>query len=90
MWSRDGRTLFFRGSGYMMAVDITLNPKFSAGKLRPLFKDVYVGLSSRPNYDVAADGRFLMVKAIPVPPQTQFQVVLNWFDELKRLAPVEK
>jgi hypothetical protein len=42
-----------------------------------------------PNYDVSRDGRFLMVqpsaheKATP----TQIIVVLNWFEELKRLAP---
>ena len=36
-------------------------------------------------YDVAADGRFLMVQPVePEQPATEINVVLNWFDELKR------
>jgi hypothetical protein len=44
------------------------------------------------NWDVSPDGqRFLMVK--PVEQQqaaTQINVVLNWFEELKRRVPVGK
>ena len=41
-----------------------------------------------PDYDVAPDGRFLM--GVQSEPETQeFRVVLNWFDELKRLVPVD-
>jgi hypothetical protein len=46
-----------------------------------------------PNYDVSPDGqRFLMLK----PPEsaeaapTQINVVLNWFEELKRRVPPGK
>lgn len=41
-------------------------------------------------YDVAADGRFLMLKEEAVgdytPPQ-HLEVELNWFEEVKRLVP---
>jgi len=38
-------------------------------------------------YDVAADGRFLMVQPLhPDPPTDQIHVVLNWFEELTRTA----
>lgn len=37
------------------------------------------------NYDVAPDGRFLMIQGEGAP--TQVNVVLNWFEELKRLVP---
>ena len=42
-----------------------------------------------PNYDVSADGqRFLMVKASEQEQaSTQIDVVLNWFEELKRRVP---
>ena len=45
------------------------------------------------NFDVSPDGqRFLMLK--PVEQEqvatTQINVVLNWFEELKRLVPVGK
>jgi hypothetical protein len=40
-------------------------------------------------YDVTADGqRFLMVKEEP-PSPTQINVVVNWFEKLKRLVPVQ-
>ena len=65
---------------------------FSAGKPRMLFEGPYLPTTtSFPNYDVSPDGqRFLMVK--PVESQTsaptQINVVLNWFEELRRRAPV--
>jgi len=42
------------------------------------------------NYDISPDGqRFVMVKAGEQAPLTQIQVILNWFEELKRLAPTD-
>ena len=38
-------------------------------------------------YDVAADGRFLMIRAQQA--ATSLVVVENWFDELQRLVPTE-
>jgi Tol biopolymer transport system component len=90
-WNRNGRELFYRSGNKMMAVDVTTQPSFSVGKPRMLFEGPY-GLSpvSFPNYDVSPDGqRFLMVK--PSEPEgaapTQINVVLNWFEELKRRVP---
>jgi hypothetical protein len=40
------------------------------------------------NYDVAADGRFLMVGESSAE-ANELNVVLNWFEELKRLVPTE-
>jgi hypothetical protein len=42
-------------------------------------------------YDVSADGqRFLMVKELPqATSPTQINVVLNWFEELKRRVPTK-
>ncbi len=48
------------------------------------------GGSAGRTFDVAPDGRFLMIKqgdpAGPTPPQSPV-VILNWFEELKRLVP---
>ncbi|MCH7749415.1 MAG: hypothetical protein IH939_15110, partial [Acidobacteria bacterium] len=47
------------------------------------------------HYDVAADGRYIMVRpgaeAEPGGEETapELRVVLNWFEELNRLAPAE-
>ena len=88
VWSRDGRELFYRDGDRMMAVQITTTPTFTAAAPRVLFEGRYV---ASPNavaaYDVAADGRFLLVQPLhPDPPTNQIQVVLNWFEELRRIA----
>jgi hypothetical protein len=45
------------------------------------------------NYDVSPDGRrFLMLGGQGLPPVeevTELQIVLNWFEELKRLVPTQ-
>ena len=38
-------------------------------------------------YDVAPDGRFLMIRAEESSEPAQINVVLNWFGELERLVP---
>jgi serine/threonine-protein kinase len=89
-WNRNGRELFYRSGDKMMAVDITTQPGFAAGTPRMLFEGRY-DLAPFPttNYDVSADGqRFLMVKpSEQVAATTQINVVLNWFEELKRKVP---
>ena len=94
VWNPNGRELFYRSGGKMMAVDIATQPSFTAGKPRLLFEGRYEPTpATAPNYDVSPDGqRFLMLKpseagdAAP----TQINVVLNWFEELKRLVPTGK
>jgi eukaryotic-like serine/threonine-protein kinase len=94
VWNRNGRELFYRSGDKMMAVDIATQPSFTVGKPRMLFKGQYVPTATTPpNYDVSPDGqRFLMLKpavqeqAAP----TQINVVLNWFEELKRRVPTGK
>ena len=91
LWNRNGRELFYRGGNRMMAVDITTQPNFAAGKPRVLFEGQYeASLVSDANYDVSPDGqRFLMLKGSQTEETapTQINVVLNWFEELKRLVP---
>ncbi len=67
----------------MMAVDIGPGPPARIGELRQLFIDEY----DRGDYDASPDGRFLMVKTPPESVPRQINVVLNWFEELKRLVP---
>jgi hypothetical protein len=42
-------------------------------------------------YDVLPDGRFISLSPLPGdvdgPSRAEVRVVLNWFEELKRLAP---
>ena len=42
------------------------------------------------NYDVSPDGeRFVMLQGVEGTRGSQISVVLNWFEELKRLVPTE-
>jgi hypothetical protein len=72
----------------MMAVDITTSPTFSAGKPKVLFEKQFAA----GHFDISLDDqRFLMVQPVePEQPAMQINVVLNWFEELKRLVPSGK
>jgi len=89
-WNPNGRELFYRSGRVMMAVEVTTEGGFAAGKPRALFEGPYLqafGGYVRPNYDVSRDGqRFLMLEPVerPAPPPAEIDVVLNWSEELKR------
>jgi hypothetical protein len=87
LWSADGRQLFYRYADQMMAVPVAAGPSFSAGKPRLLFEGRYAG-----GYDVSPDGRrFLMIRIEEESAdKTELHVVLNWFEELKRLVPTKE
>jgi eukaryotic-like serine/threonine-protein kinase len=93
VWSRDGHELFYRRGDTMMAVSVTIaGPTLSMSSPQRLFAGSYLPDTSvaaaYPNYDVAPDGRFLMVS--PAPATTASVVVVhNWFEELKRLVPTK-
>ena len=58
--SQSGREFFFANGSTMMAVDVEAGPTFRAGTPRALFERPYqIG-----NYDVAPDGRFLLLKPV--------------------------
>jgi hypothetical protein len=90
VWARNGRELFYRNGDKMMAVDITTQPSITAGSPRLLFEGRYeFSGNGDSGYDVSLDGqRFLMIQPVePEQPATQINVVLNWFEELKRRVP---
>jgi serine/threonine-protein kinase len=58
VWNPNGRELFYRSGDKMMAVDITTQPTFAAGKPRVLFEGHYLPTrGSFQNYDVSSDGQ---------------------------------
>jgi serine/threonine-protein kinase len=97
VWAPKGSALYYRGaSGDMMAVPVTLEPTFTSGRPRTLFRfaGVYRMSGTATAYDIHPDGtRFIMVSerkdAAPTPRQ-QVNIVLNWFEELRRLAPATR
>jgi hypothetical protein len=55
-----------------------------------LFEGRYLSTASLQNYDVAPDGRFLMIREPAESTPLGINIVLNWFEELKQLVPEEK
>jgi eukaryotic-like serine/threonine-protein kinase len=94
MWARNGRELFYRNGDKMMVTAVETQPVFAASRPKLLFEGHYeTGIGPfEAGYDVSPDGqKFLMIKASEQEPAaTQLNVVLNWSDELRRLAPAGK
>lgn len=86
-WSRDGRELFYYYRNKMMAVDVKTGPTFAAESPKLLFEGQF-----NYRYDVGPDARrFLMIQAVePQLPATQIDLVMNWFEELKRSVPASQ
>jgi Tol biopolymer transport system component len=90
LWNPRGGEIFYRNGDRVMSVRLTAG---SAGPVLsqpvPLFSGRYAygGGLTIPSYAVTGDGnRFILVKQ-----QSEFSlnVILNWFEELRRAAPVK-
>ena len=83
-WGRDGRHLFYSDGNRMLVVAVETEPVLRVGRPQVLFE----GGPRWQSYDLTADGRFLALlpRAIKDGP-VELRVVLNWFEELERLAP---
>jgi serine/threonine protein kinase/Tol biopolymer transport system component len=95
VWARDGRELFFRRARTLFGVPVRTAGEFSAGKPVRLFDVDYPTLSDALlgdlNYDVAPDGRFVIVKPSEEEKASpHLNVVLNWTSELVRRVPVNQ
>jgi serine/threonine protein kinase/Tol biopolymer transport system component len=100
VWSPDGSSIYYRAiEGGQFAVSVltapvTTKPRFRAGAPQVLFEERLYEVGTYgwgPIFDIAPDGKsFAMVKADESWGRaSEVRVVLNWFDELKRLAPAE-
>jgi Tol biopolymer transport system component len=92
VWAATAKELFYRGEGHLMAVSITYGETFTISLPKPLFTDHYMNPAAKhTSYDVASDGeRFLMLRSDAQNNVTSLNVVFNWFEEVKRLAPEGK
>ena len=87
VWARDGSELFFLAGTKLMAVPVQTDGGFTRGTAEVLFDEEYFVRGIGRNYDVAPDGRFLMIKNDAAPAVPQINVVLNWFQELTERVP---
>ena len=87
IWSSDGTELYFRQGSKVMSAKVVLAPEIDVAPSELLFDGPYtLDLSGHQRYDVAPDGRFLMVEN-----SEDFRVVVveGFFEEWKRLVPVD-
>jgi Tol biopolymer transport system component len=98
LWAPDGKSIFYVPSAARstVAVPITTHPAVAFGtpvELSRAPKPLLLAPDVR-GYDVLPDGRFIGVVPVSADgsasaPFTEFRVVLNWFEELNRLAPTK-
>jgi dipeptidyl aminopeptidase/acylaminoacyl peptidase len=93
-WSADGRELYYLQGNAVMAVAVQDGDEFSFSAPEQLFTGAFFmpETANVLSYDVARDGRFLMIEAAGGAsanrPSTGIVVVQNWAEELKRRVPV--
>ena len=92
VWSRKGDELYYRTQpGVLVAVPVTTSSGFSAARPQALFQ--FTGRfrlsGNAAAYDVAPDGRFVMVTEPTASRSSARQIVVvqNWSSELNRLVP---
>jgi serine/threonine protein kinase len=82
-WRRDGRELYYLAlDRKLMAVPIKTDRTFAAGTPEPLFETELALNRNQPSrdrrYDVAADGRFLIVTTVGTTGPAPVTAVVNW------------
>ena len=97
VWAPDGKSIFYvpGSSRPVVSVPVTTTPSVTFGRPVEVPRGPLPGLISLDvrGYDVLPDGRFLSVsqqESSRVLAGAELRVVLNWFEELKRLVPVAK
>ena len=99
-WARDGSELFYIESDLegnrLMAVEVETGDAFSFSQATTLFESRYShittgGALQPPSYDVAPDGRFVMIEPVESNDEAatpRIVVVENWIEELKERVPM--
>ena len=90
LWSHDGTELFYREQNRWIVSEIRTEPSFSSSPPEELFQTPFVDTFDGASWDRAPDGRFLVIRPTADDSNpTELRIVLNWFDELKRLVPTD-
>ena len=93
VWSRDGSELFYwKETGEtvsIMSVPVTRGPTLVFGPADTVIQGRYAHPSWATQYDVAPDGRFVLLKPVESSSRDEVRIVLNWHEELKRLVPTK-
>ena len=83
-WINEGRQLFYLSGGQMKVVDVQTQPVLRIGQARALNERRGLPSGIMPSPD---GRRFLMLSPRAMEGPIELRIVLNWFQELERLAP---
>jgi Tol biopolymer transport system component len=83
VWAPSGRELFYRQGTTIMALTMTGTSLPTFSHPVPVFEYTFGLTLQPPSYDVAPDGRFIILRAPPAPPQPT-EIMLNWTEMLPR------
>jgi len=96
LWSSNKSKLYYRNGDYVVAATYVIDNGFKVIDSEVLFQDIYFNESPAEDYwDIHPDGdRFLMMKEKAAvssgeKPQQRINIILNWFEELKKRVPVD-
>jgi serine/threonine-protein kinase len=87
-WSRDGHELFFQNGARLMGVTVTAGTAFSSSAPHVMHEGRFLkSINGNTGSTVTRDGaRFLRIQQVePERAVTRIDLVLNWFDEVKRV-----
>jgi hypothetical protein len=91
VWSRSGDELYYRDGSVLLAVSVSQDPpSLTLGTPQRLFElDGWPEVEQGHSYDVAPDGRFLVVMEDPEASgrRGRLTAVVGWGDEVQRLVP---
>jgi serine/threonine-protein kinase len=90
LWSHNGQEIYYRNDRSLMAVAVRTTPTFAPAAPQMVFRlaDYVLAGTRGIRYDVAPDGRFLLMKDEDGrETRDRIVVVQNWFEELRRLVP---
>ena len=91
-WAHKTNELFYRAAEGMMVAAFETEPDFRSRPSELLFEEEGIYTNLQRSYDIAPDGRFLVVKQANLagddPSTGQIILIQNWFEELKARVPV--
>jgi len=85
-WSPDGSTLYYSWKGIVYAASLETGPDVRAGRPRKLFDEERLG-GVLLSYDIHPDGKRFVAVLGERQQSTPVNIVLNWFDEVRRRVP---
>ena len=80
VWAKDGRTLFYIEGDKLMSVRVGPDTRTGFAFQAPamVLEKSFMRMGQEPSYDVAADGRLLMLTRGPAAPPVPVEVIVNW------------